>query len=373
MNGNPILDYNRKDYYLLFSVVLQDFQHYATSLGNKMKKARYDRWQRTVVEQKKIDYVKRTAYLKENAEDIRITKVKDILMNIFQEGLNNSIQIVKDYSNRFITMYFLSESLYHVSNVLVMLYLIFRIVVTKSLSIGDFVAMSGAVHLLSNNLGKILERTIKLSENSLYIDKFRTFYEYKNTIVDGDTKNFHKDSVDQSLKLENVSFSYNNKDLVLKNISLELNGNDKIAIVGKNGSGKSTLLKLIMRFYEPSAGSISYCGKNIKELNLAEYRDLFSTVFQEHNCYALSIKENVLIDKKLNKENKNKVMNIFKELEIDFLFSENDCMETVLTKDADCIYYMENGEILERGSHTELMKLNGKYAEMFNVQAKQYQ
>ena len=61
----------------------------------------------------------------------------------------------------------------------------------------------------------------------------------------------------ENLKFENVSFSYqNNKKLVLKNINLQLNKGDKIAIIGETGSGKTTLLNLIGSLLYPKSGKI---------------------------------------------------------------------------------------------------------------------
>ena len=97
--------------------------------------------------------------------------------------------------------------------------------------------------------------------------------------------------------IDNVSFRYTpESEETLHNISLRVKPGEKIAIVGYNGSGKTTLIKLLMRLYDPSEGSISYHGKNIKDYNLEEYHKRMGVVFQDFNMYGASLKENVCLD-----------------------------------------------------------------------------
>jgi len=83
------------------------------------------------------------------------------------------------------------------------------------------------------------------------------------------------------IKLENVSFSYDTGDEVLKDINLMVKRGEVIAIVGPSGGGKSTLVDLIPRFYDPKSGSITIDGENLKELKLTDLRGLMGIVTQE--------------------------------------------------------------------------------------------
>ncbi len=66
-----------------------------------------------------------------------------------------------------------------------------------------------------------------------------------------------------------------------------------MALVGENGSGKSTAIKLLCRLYEPQEGRITLNGKDIKEYNLNQYRQLLSIVFQDFSLFPLKLSENV--------------------------------------------------------------------------------
>lgn len=101
------------------------------------------------------------------------------------------------------------------------------------------------------------------------------------------------DSNPGDLRFDNVSFSYNSQKVILENVSFSLPLNSKIAIIGDNGSGKSTMLNLLLRFLEPDSGTIKLHGINIQDLNIENYRKMFSVVSQNPYLFNKSIKDNI--------------------------------------------------------------------------------
>ena len=111
----------------------------------------------------------------------------------------------------------------------------------------------------------------------------------------------------QKIEFRNVSFKYpNSEKLVLDNVSFVINKGDKIALVGLNGAGKSTIVKLICRLYDVSSGEILVNDRNILEYSLDSYYDVISAVFQDYKIFAVSIEDNILIDKQ---KDINKIIN----------------------------------------------------------------
>ena len=96
-----------------------------------------------------------------------------------------------------------------------------------------------------------------------------------------------------SIKLENVCFSYNNTKEVLKNISLEINKGDFIGIIGLSGAGKSTLADVIMGLLPISKGQISVDGESLTSENFPKFRQIIGYVPQQINMTEQSFKENV--------------------------------------------------------------------------------
>lgn len=84
---------------------------------------------------------------------------------------------------------------------------------------------------------------------------------------------------------------------MLKGLSLTIESNESVALVGESGCGKSTFVNLMMRFYDPDYGSILLDGIDIKEYNLHELRRAFSIVMQEPVIFNYTILDNILYGK----------------------------------------------------------------------------
>lgn len=94
--------------------------------------------------------------------------------------------------------------------------------------------------------------------------------------------------------LKDVSFAYFGTASVLKNISLDVQPAQIVAILGTTGSGKSTIINLLPRFYDPTEGSILIDGHDIRMFTLNSLRDQIGIVLQETTLFAASIYENIV-------------------------------------------------------------------------------
>jgi ATP-binding cassette, subfamily B, bacterial len=111
-------------------------------------------------------------------------------------------------------------------------------------------------------------------------------------IVHGDRPlPFH--TVRGEVQFEDVTFAYNGRNSVLKELSLHIPAKATIGIVGATGSGKSTLVKLLLRFYEVQKGNITIDGTNIKELNLFDLRQCIAWVSQDVFLFHGTVAENI--------------------------------------------------------------------------------
>ncbi len=99
------------------------------------------------------------------------------------------------------------------------------------------------------------------------------------------------------VQYENVSFSYDKKMPVLKNINFSVNPGETIAIVGPTGSGKSTLIHLLPRFYDVDGGQITIDKRPIKEFTIESLRQHIGIVLQHTFLFNLTIKENIAFGK----------------------------------------------------------------------------
>ncbi|NWL16186.1 ABC transporter ATP-binding protein/permease [Pseudoalteromonas sp. Scap03] len=96
-----------------------------------------------------------------------------------------------------------------------------------------------------------------------------------------------------AISFENVSFSYDSKRPILKNVSFNVNSGAKVAVVGASGAGKSSLARLLYRFYELSSGAIKIDNQAINTVTLASLRKAIAIVPQDTVLFNTSIRENI--------------------------------------------------------------------------------
>lgn len=124
----------------------------------------------------------------------------------------------------------------------------------------------------------------------------------ESPVLENDQTELLIPSSDNYIIFKNVSFAYPSRkeQMALQDFNLTILPREKIAIVGKSGSGKSTILQLIMRFYDVSFGEILINNQNIKNLALADLRDLFSYISQDCFIFSGTVYENIAyVDKNL--------------------------------------------------------------------------
>jgi ABC-type multidrug transport system fused ATPase/permease subunit len=95
------------------------------------------------------------------------------------------------------------------------------------------------------------------------------------------------------VSFENVSFEYVGTIPAIKNLSLKVRPGEVLAIVGHSGSGKTTLMNLLMRFYDPTRGSVRIDGYDLRDVRLESVRRQVSMVAQENVLFSVSILENI--------------------------------------------------------------------------------
>jgi ATP-binding cassette subfamily B protein len=101
----------------------------------------------------------------------------------------------------------------------------------------------------------------------------------------------------REVRFENVTFGYDAKLPVLKNISFTLTREKKLAIVGPTGAGKSTIINLLARFYDPNDGRILVNGHDLRRIPISSWRARLSIVLQDSFLFPMSVKENIRFGK----------------------------------------------------------------------------
>lgn len=391
---------------------------------------------------RKDGYINRVFMLPDYAKDLRVSRVTELLEKDFSCNTNEKNKVVKKFAKKRAIYLFLSQSIPSVGEIAVYIIMAYKILVTKTMGVGDLAVAVSSIWRLSWQLRDFVDKIMRFHEHGIYIEKIIRFKNCEPKITDGKLK---ADSFN-SLKINNLCFSYHKdeeKIQALKNISLEIKKGEKIAIVGYNGAGKTTLTKLLMRLYEQQSGDILYNNRPLNSYTIDSLRKKCAAVFQDYRIFAATVGENVAggevtednrnliedvllksafgtkldsldkgIDTIITREFDDEGINLsggeqqkiaiarafYKNADLIILDEPSSALDpdaeynlnraiaeyaknkTVIfishrlstTRHADRIYMFDNGEIVESGNHDELIKLGGKYAYMFNLQAENY-
>ena len=168
-----------------------------------------------------------------------------------------------------------------------------HLILTDQITSGNFVSFITALIMLytpiknlGNNFNAVqfsflaIERVFDILDSQPKIKDKNNAFELKNI---------------NSIEFKNVNFEYIKDRPVLKNINLNVNSGETIALVGNSGGGKSTIVSLIPRFYDINSGSIRIDGMDIRDLTLRSLRQNIAIVFQDNFLFSGTIRDNIML------------------------------------------------------------------------------
>lgn len=172
-------------------------------------------------------------------------------------------------------------------------------VYNQSMQLGELMAILGIAGSLLPSVAGLALIAIPINEAKV---AFNRMYEFASVEKEPLGKEHIK--VFESLKIENLSFRFAGRSQLLKDINLDVNKNECIAIVGESGCGKSTLGQVIQKFYPFENGKIILNNKqSLKEINTEDWRNILGVIPQDITVFNGNIIDNILLGKEDNVEN----------------------------------------------------------------------
>ena len=226
------------------------------------------------------------------------------LQGEFHQGMDKTIRLsLLGYIIAHITNFLLEVVGY--------LYLGFRVLVLNNLSLANFSMFLNAIYDFNTSIGGVIGTFEDIAANGRYMEDYLDFMDL-GIIKDSKSRNILSlpENKGVTFVFDNVSYQYPHQDgYALRNVNLEINNHEKLAIVGENGAGKTTLIMLLMRIVKPTEGRILLNGVDICNYDEGGYRKLFSTVFQDYKLFSFSILDNITA---LNNIESSLVMDVIK-------------------------------------------------------------
>lgn len=357
--------------------------------------------------------------------EIKVFKMKNLFLNRFEKYSSAVFKERLDTTLKSQNYLLLSSVVNIVWMGLVILFIVSKLL-AKAIGAGDLTAIVTSASSTLDMAEDFVYEASTVSNNGYIANTL--FY-----ILSSDERKVEKSSkYGDEIEFSHVSFKYpGTQKTVLHDLSFKINKDKVTAIVGENGAGKSTIIKLVAGLYEPTEGSVRISNMNPYSMSNEDISNELSIVFQDFKNYELSLRENILFGKvgdisedlrllELDKysedtnigkleedgvylsggENQKLALARAIQKKSDFLIfdeptaSMDPMVEAkmydnilkvlksrgaiiithrlVLSKLADDIIVLNEGRIIERGSHEELMKKGGIYKQMYDEQSGWY-
>lgn len=168
-------------------------------------------------------------------------------------------------------------------------------VLSGQTSAGELAAFIFYAFIVAGSVGAISEVISDLQRAAGATERLIELLESPSELVERDDAQ-QLSGAQVSLQLHNVGFSYPTRpdQTVIEDVSLSIQPGEMVALVGPSGAGKSTLFDLIQRFYDPSHGSLSMCGQDLRDLSLGAVRGAVGFVPQDPVLFAGTLRDNLV-------------------------------------------------------------------------------
>lgn len=357
--------------------------------------------------------------------EIKVFKMKNLFLNrfekyssaVFEERLGTTLKSQN---------YLLLSSVVNIVWMgLVILFIVSKLL-AKAIGAGDLTAIVTSASSTLDMAEDFVYEASTVSNNGYIANTLFYILSYNERKVEKSSK------YGDEIEFSHVSFKYpGTEKMVLNDLSFKINKDKVTAIVGENGAGKSTIIKLVAGLYEPTEGFVKISNMNPYSMSNEDISNELSIVFQDFKNYEISLRDNILFGKAgdiaedlrlLELDKYSEDTNIGKleedgvylsggesqklalaraiQKKSDFLIfdeptaSMDPIVEAkmydnilkvlknrgaiiithrlVLSKLADDIIVLNEGRIIERGSHDELMNRGGIYKQMYDEQSGWY-
>lgn len=357
--------------------------------------------------------------------EIKVFKMKNLFLNRFEKYSSAVFKERLDTTLKSQNYLLLSSVVNIIWMGLVILFIVSKLL-AKAIGAGDLTAIVTSASSTLDMAEDFVYEASTVSNNGYIANTLFYILSYDERKVEKSSK------YGDDIEFSHVSFKYpGTEKMVLNDLSFKINKDKVTAIVGENGAGKSTIIKLVAGLYEPTEGFVKISNMNPYSMSNEDISNELSIVFQDFKNYEISLRDNILFGKagdiaedlrllELDKysedtnigkleedgvylsggENQKLALARAIQKKSDFLIfdeptaSMDPMVEAkmydnilkvlksrgaiiithrlVLSKLADDIIVLNEGRIIERGSHDELMNRGGIYKQMYDEQSGWY-
>ena len=248
---------------------------------------------RTTPDQRRIQYYDMLLTLRESAMEMRLFGLAEHFQTVYQTLRRRLRSERLDLARNQALAQLSAGALALLTTGFVMILMLWR-AVQGQISAGDLALFYQAFHQGQGLMRTVLTGVGQVYNNMAFLENLFSFLALEPRIVEPSQPQEAPVSLKESIRFDQVTFSYpGSPTATLEDFSLTIPAGQMVALVGTNGAGKSTLIKLLCRFYDPAAGSVTYDGVDIRDMSIDALRQQITVLFQEPMHYATTAAENI--------------------------------------------------------------------------------
>lgn len=164
-------------------------------------------------------------------------------------------------------------------------------VINGSVTVGNLQAFIRYIWQINDPLSQVSQLSSQVQSAYAAMNRIFTLLNETEEVQKGSVK-IDVSQIQGNVTFDHVQFGYTD-ELLMKDVSFQVQSGQMVAIVGPTGAGKTTLMNLLLRFYDVNGGSIKIDGIDIRDMDRSDLRSLFSLVLQDTWLFSGSIFENI--------------------------------------------------------------------------------
>lgn len=226
---------------------------------------------------------------------------------------------------------------------IIIMFVGYLLVLDNKMSVGDLITYNALLIYFLEPIKSTLELEPLIRYSSSSIKRVNELYEIEkeNLMVD---KKYVGSKIKGDIVINDLNYTINDKDFILKDINLKINAGEKVMIMGDSGSGKSSLMKLLLNYSKIDRNTILIDDKDINDYNKKELRKKITYVSQNEYLFTDSIYNNIVLNKDVNY---NRFLDIATFTEIDNIVkNKNLGYDTLLEENGFNVSGGEKGRII---------------------------
>ena len=238
-------------------------------------------WRKNTKVRRRMWWIEYAISKPENIAEMRLYGlIKHLLTERAALRDKDQLQMIK-YERRFMAKRFGGEMLQAAAEVAALVWVTLEIIAHRQ-PIGQFLLVQQTVGRILSSVDSLISTYNSIDEEVANMVDYQRFME----LPLADTKPNLALSMSKSITVRNVKFQYpGSKTMVIKGLSLEIKRGQHVAVVGENGAGKTTLVKLLTGLYQPTSGEILIDGRNLSEVNVADWHQQLAVLSQSFIRY----------------------------------------------------------------------------------------